>query len=171
MFKQENSSSFRRALPQLNPLSDHIERSGICAMDRLFFFLLLSRWSVQRIPHRTCAIADKKRSSWRVRSVSVAPNIAVPVIGAIEPAGSPRTVGRSRCIYRRRETSLQPRYRATVAQRVSRNGVGINNDSRLSVDDELLLRPLDKPGPITGSDDFSISDCNNKQRYRSFSIA
>lgn len=60
-------------------------------------------------------------------------------------------------VYRRRETSLQPRYRATVAQRVSRNGVGISNDSRLSVDDELLLRPSDKPGPMTGNLDFSIS--------------
>lgn len=86
------------------------------------------------------------------------------------PQDHPERLGKTGCVYRRRETSLQPRYRATVAQRVSRKGVGINSDSRLSVDDELLLRPLDKPGPITGSGDFSISDCNNKQRNRSFSI-
>lgn len=73
------------------------------------------------------------------------------------------TAGRDRRVYRRRETSLQPRYRATVAQRVSRNGAGISSDSRLSVDDELLLRPLDRPEPITGSRAFSISASCKKQ--------
>lgn len=175
MFKQENGSLFRRVLPQLNPSSDHIERSVVCAMDcLLFLLLLLSRRSVQRIPHGTSAIADKERSCWRsVHFVLVAPNIAVPVTDPIVDRACRfiQNGWAKRHVYRRRETSLQPRYRATVAQRVSRSGVGINSDSRLSVDDELLLRPLDKPGPITGSADFSISDCNNKQKHRSFNIA
>lgn len=76
---------------------------------------------------------------------------------------SETTVGQDRRVYRRRETSLQPRYRAIVAQRVSRNGVGISNDSRLSENE--FLRALGRPGPITGNLDFSSSaSCNSKQK-------
>lgn len=66
------------------------------------------------------------------------------------------TQRRFRRVYRRRETSLHPRYKATVVHRVSRRGAGISSDRILSVEPLVLLESA-KLGSIAGSRDFSIS--------------
>lgn len=75
------------------------------------------------------------------------------------------TQRRFRRVYRRRETSLHPRYKATVVHRVSRRGAGISSDRILSVEPLVLLESA-KLGSIAGNRDFSISAAWNVRKRK-----